>query len=514
MNSRWKLPLFVPLLVVVLFTTLPIATPVSSQTARAAVYARSLKLPANGANSRSASFTYVSCSSARNCTAVGEYSDKSGNDKVLIAIERAGRFSSTSELILPVNAKPRANAYIDGIDCFGTGNCTAVLNSISCPSPGNCVAVGAYTDNAGHTDAMVAIERAGRFARAVELPAPPNASSNPFAVLNSVSCIGWLDCVIVGRYVDLTGDSQAMVDPWIGAKIVPAVEFSPPPDSKPLLAGVSDSCDRQGDCTSLNAVSCTAQGSCTAAGEYTDRAGNSAAMMTNFRNRRFEPATKVIGSQPVLNSLSCSRSRNCAAVGTFNDNSGNNWALFDYSVGGPVAPAAWLRLPSHSIATQPSVLNAVDCPGACTAVGGYVDASGNTEAMVTSFSNSTVATTSKLVLPGDVVPIPEFNSGGTCDGSTGCTSLTNVSCATVGNCVAIGSFSDGSFNTLAMLAREVKGAFDPGVNVSLPSDAATSSQNAVLYSVSCWTSGDCTAVGSYVDGSGHNRVMIVKIRVG
>ncbi len=182
----------------------------------------------------------------------------------------------------------------------------------------------------------------------------------------------------------------------------------------------------------------------------------------------------------------------CVAVGNFYDALGPE-GLIETERNGTWA-AAKLNLSSlPSVSGIPNVsLTSVSCPstGNCAAVGDYVDASGNQQGLLASESNGTWTASE-----ADVGPI-----GGASQPST---TLVQVSCASSGNCAAVGSYSDTAGNTRGLIATESGGAWTiQGPEFSqLPSVAAWGTQDTTLQSVSCPSSGNCTAVGTYVDGT-------------
>ena len=77
--------------------------------------------------------------------------------------------------------------------------------------------------------------------------------------------------------------------------------------------------------------------------------------------------------------------------------------------------------------------------------------------------------------------------------------LSSVSCASAGNCSAVGTFHDDSSPvgaTQGLLLTETAGAWSAGVEAPLPEDAAEN-PFVDLASVSCTSAGNCTAAGSY-----------------
>src|SRR5437899_1558769 len=87
--------------------------------------------------------------------------------------------------------------------------------------------------------------------------------------------------------------------------------------------------------------------------------------------------------------------------------------------------------------------------------------------------------------------------------------INSVSCASAGNCGAVGDYDDSSGNNQLLLLTETAGSWATGVEAALPANAATASQNAVLESVSCASAGSCTAVGGYFDSSGASQGLMV-----
>jgi hypothetical protein len=157
----------------------------------------------------------------------------------------------------------------------------AVLNAISCWSAGNCTAAGDYRDSLGIAHAMVASETAGAWAHARELALPTNASKDPGAVLNAISCWRAGNCTAVGDYVTSSGIGQAMVLTETSGTWARASALTPP-----VNAGTGPS-------AVLNAISCSSTGSCGAVGQYEDSAGNHQAMVVSLSAPPIGPRTAV-----------------------------------------------------------------------------------------------------------------------------------------------------------------------------------------------------------------------------
>jgi hypothetical protein len=85
--------------------------------------------------------------------------------------------------------------------------------------------------------------------------------------------------------------------------------------------------------------------------------------------------------------------------------------------------------------------------------------------------------------------------------------LTSVSCASSGNCSAGGSYTDGSGGQ-AFVADEVNGIWRTAEEA--PGTAALNTGGrAAVTSVSCASAGNCSAGGHYTDGSGHFEAFVV-----
>jgi hypothetical protein len=85
----------------------------------------------------------VSCHSAGNCAAGGDYTDGSGHRQAFVASEVNGTWHTAIE--------------VPGTAALNTGG-FAVNNSVSCGAAGNCAAGGLYKDASGHGQAFVAGE--------------------------------------------------------------------------------------------------------------------------------------------------------------------------------------------------------------------------------------------------------------------------------------------------------------------------------------------------------------------
>src|SRR5439155_925475 len=209
-------------------------------------------LPANAGADALVFISAVSCASAGNCSAVGTYFDLSGHTQGLLLTESAGTWAMGVEATPPAGAATDPQVFLDPVSCGSAGNCSAVGNyadssshnegllltetagtwatgveaslpagagtdpnvflaSVSCGSAGNCSAVGNYHESSGHRPALLLTETAGTWATGVAASAPANAASDPGAHLDSVSCPSPGDCTAVGAYDDSSGHRQGLL---------------------------------------------------------------------------------------------------------------------------------------------------------------------------------------------------------------------------------------------------------------------------------------------------------------
>lgn len=88
--------------------------------------------------------------------------------------------------------------------------------------------------------------------------------------------------------------------------------------------------------------------------------------------------------------------------------------------------------------------------------------------------------------------------------------LTGVSCASTGNCTAVGYYGDAGGGGRGVVLTEAHGRWARGTNPRLPANAASgANQDEVIYAISCPSAGACTAVGTYTDTSEHRQGLLL-----
>src|ERR1700722_1125547 len=99
--------------------------------------------------------------------------------------------------------------------------------------------------------------------------------------------------------------------------------------------------------------------------------------------------------------------------------------------------------------------------------------------------------------------VPQWHSAKAASLPSGATGLPDgflpaLSCPSAGNCSAGGSFSDSKGNVQGLLLSEIKGVWKAPTRL-LPPSAAAADPSLTINSLSCATAGNCSAVGSFED---------------
>jgi hypothetical protein len=249
--------------------------------------------------------TAVSCASAGNCSAGGQFATSSGGDETFLVTEANGTWGTAEQTP-------------------GTAHDPVVyLHSLSCASAGNCSAGGQYTTSADYTFAFVVSQTNGAWGtlqrvRGLTLPHLHGA----FAMINSVSCASPGNCSAGGSY---TSNSALAVQAfavdeingtWGTAKQVPG--------SAALNTG--------GNAT-ITSVSCPAAGTCSAVGNYSGAGGQQAFVVSEtngaWRTAEPVPGLAALNQDGVakISSVSCASAGHCSGGGFYTDSSGNEQAF-------------------------------------------------------------------------------------------------------------------------------------------------------------------------------------------
>jgi hypothetical protein len=388
-------------------------------------------------------FDGISCWSAGNCTAVGTYPDSSNVGQAMAATATSRTWAQATEVTAPSDFGTNGVAILRGISCSSAGNCAAVgdyainnfgatthamvttetsgnwaqatkltlpsnanttsgtLRGVSCWSPGNCTAVGYYADSSNVGRVMAATETSGIWAPATEVMLPSDANTtnptNPIETLAGISCSSAGNCTASGQYTDSSGAVRPMAATETSGTWAQATPLTSPPN-----AGSGTFPSGGGF---LTAISCWSAGNCTTVGTYIATGGQSQLMAATQTSGAWAQATQLPlpsnsnGGLPTPQAISCSSAGNCTASGQYPAPSGNQAMALTETSG--TWEAAQITLPSNAANSfgQNASLGGVSCTtaGNCTGAGNYIDTSGHSHAMVADESSVTASPTTTTV---------------------------------------------------------------------------------------------------------------------
>ena len=372
-------------------------------------------------------------------------------------------------------------------------NTVVSLGQVSCGSAGDCGAVGTYGDTSNGQDGLLVTETAGIWQPAVEAEPPAGALARPFVTVSSVSCPAAGSCSAVGEYADSSNHRQGMLltessGMWQSPGVIASLPANASVDASVLLSSVS----------------CVATGECAAVGSYLDSGGNTRGLLLTESAGVWGTGVQAIvpanagSSGLALTSVSCTSAGNCSAVGKYRDSSGDFQGLLLTETAGTWQPGIEASLPANAASNPGVTLSSVSCAaaGECSAVGTYTDGSSNGQGLLL------------IETAGVWQPAVEASTPANALGSGQDIALGSVSCGAAGDCSAVGTYIDSSNATQGLLVTESAGAWQPGTEASLPANAQ-SSPFVRLGSVSCVSSGECTAVGRYADTGGNSQELWV-----
>jgi len=382
-----------------------------------------LSPPSNAGQNPGVSVDTVSCASAGNCVAAGNYALSDGSMEPFYAVETSGTWDQAKEVALPSNA-------------LASGQNSEVM-SMSCPSVGNCSAIGTYlnqTTALGQVLGFTLKEASGSWSSAAQIVLPATANTNPYLTVHQLSCASAGNCTAVGSYVNSNGNTVALLlnetnGTWASA-LTPAL-----PANASAYAGAV-----------LGEVTCHAVGTCTAFGTYNNNVGAIeplAVTETSGKWGRGVGITMPAGAATNPHTffyygsaqLSCPSVGNCAAGGQYRDSAGKYQGFVVNEVNGKWQAATELKLPTGSTSAGANGgVTSVSCsgPGTCSAATAYYDANGVYQTGVSSEVNNVWQTDVQIVLPGGASTIG-------IDGG-----IYGIQCQSGGSCTASGSYELGS----------------------------------------------------------------------
>jgi hypothetical protein len=305
------------------------------------------------------------------------------------------------------------------------------------------------------------------------------------------------NCSAAGTYTDTAGDRQLVLFTQTAGVWAPGIQAVLPANA---------ATDQNTPFLAITGMACPSAGNCSAVGSYNVGPGNVHGLLLDETAGHWSSAIEAPlpanassqqATQLPLIGIACASAGNCTAIGAYDDSTGLQGLLLTETAG------AWATgveaiLPADAVSLYPPVgLAWVSCvsAGNCTATGSYLTGSGSEGVLLTE-TNGNWAPGLEVQPPANAATPPQAFIG-------------EVSCPSVGNCSADGRYTDTSGNEEGMLLTETGGTWSPGVEATLPANAATMQQGAEVSSPSCPSAGECGAVGEYTDTSGNEEGMLL-----
>ena len=421
----------------------------------------------------------LSCPTDNWCAGVGSYRDTSGREEAFFVIRHDNGLHVT-RAPLPADANFNPSARPQAISCASAHRCVALiyyndgqstgnaietlrngawrviraprpspddatltqLQALSCSSSTKCVAVGVEIK----ARVVVVDQLDGTTWTPHIFPLPANAPAPAVVDLNDVSCPTADWCVAVGGYGSMDGTNAATTP--IAVKLSSGTWLS---TELPVPSDAKDYAPHEelvGDLVYAERVSCPKVGRCEAAGQYMDGDGYPAmferltngrwqsrrAPMTNDEQDRVDDNTPFVS----IADLACASVTKCVAVGSYASLDGvkqHGWGLIERYVDG-----SWHARDAHLPRSRPSssesALFSVSCPRAswCIAVGTVGDSL--QRGLIETLKGHRLSAR-KDVLPRDAASSKHYS-----------TDLSQVSCSSVGTCLAVGNYVDTHGQTL------------------------------------------------------------------
>jgi hypothetical protein len=188
-----------------------------------------------------------------------------------------------------------------------------------------------------------------------------------------------------------------------------------------------------------------------------------------------------VGGNAAVDSVSCASPGNCGAGGDVTPASGHVLPLVDSQVNGVWGAASVLPGAAAFSPGGDMVILSMSCPAAgdCSAGGVYDSQSSSTSQAGQAF----VASEVNGAWHAPVQVAGALNAGDDAQ-------VSQVSCATAGNCAAVGYYTDSSGNAQPFVVSEAGGAWGAAQQVLNAGEAGA------VYTVSCAAPGDCSAGGA------------------
>ena len=350
--------------------------------------------------------------------------------------------------------------------------------------------------------AASAAAQSGTWGTAAEIPGSNRLNHGGQATIGTVSCASATNCGAGGSYTSGFSSTAPIVQAFVVNKTANIWRMAQEvPGTATLNTGGN---------AKINSVSCPAPGDCSAGGYYTDAAsGHQQALVVTESAGTWGNAEEVPGSAAlnaggpgaVILSVSCAAPGDCSAGGYYSDASGHEQALVVTQTNGTWGSAKEIPGTGALNAGGAARVNSISCgaAGDCSAAGQYASKTVDGIATVQAFvANETGGTWGKAA---EVLGTAALNGGGYA-------TVNSVSCPSAGNCSAGGSYTTTAPVTQAFVVDETSGTW--GKARVVPGSAALNKRGlAQVNSVSCSSSGNCSAGGFYLDAAFDTQAFVV-----
>lgn len=388
------------------------------------------------------------------------------------------------------------------------------ISWMSCPQAGYCTAVGGYADGLSRGQGLLLTQRRSSWRVAVQAPLPVDAAFDPLnpaknTGLTGVSCVAAGECTAVGVYTDRANEDRGVMLTEHHSHWQRGDAAGLPGNAQRPRKGHRATADNM----VLLSVGCVSVGNCYAVGNYVTDANTLQGLIVtehdgHWRTGRPAPlpaGATVRGQQAVLYTITCVRGGGCLAAGSYKDLNGAQQGLLlsEHSGVWQVAGAAHPPTGAGSDPHVTPITLACVATGSCAVAGDYQDGRNNSLGLLLSTSSGVWTPATAATLPANAAPPTSYNAQTTVLGA--------LSCAALGDCAAVGSYTDNEGNTQALLLDEAAGSWQAGHEVHLPSNAVTGAthQTAGLDAVSCPAAGTCLAGGFYTDTAQSDDSLLV-----
>ena len=199
-------------------------------------------------------------------------------------------------------------------------------------------------------------------------------------------------------------------------------------------------------------------------------------------------------NQAVVLSISCSSFGNCSAGGFYQDSAGTQAFVVSETGGTWGSPQ---EVAANFNTNGNAQVNSISCisTGNCSAGGYYATILGTSAFVIDEVSGSWGSIQ-------NVASVLDTQSGG---------ALNSISCTSIGNCSAAGQYKN-NLGWQAFVVDEVGGIWRTAQEVAGALNTASSARGAQagINSISCTSTGNCSAGGFYSDGSGQQQAFVVE----